>query len=829
VKYIGIDLGTTNSAICSFDGVDIRIYKNPEQQDVTPSAIYIDNRGHKFYGLRAYENAARNPDRAATGFKRAMGTNTPIKLTAANVTLSPEECSAEILRLLYGFLPEEMRDGDDTGTVITVPAAFNQMQKDSTMSAANAAAVGRVALMQEPVAAVMSAMRHRKGDGTFVIYDLGGGTLDIVVAQSTSGRVSVLAGGGIAMCGGRDFDRELLDKVVTPWLFENFDLPEDLHADPQYNALLRLAKWAGEKAKIELSQKAEASIVALDHELRIRDQSGAEIYIDIPLSRSQLDELIAPKLEESIEKTRETLAKAHLTADDIERIVFVGGPTCYKPLRDKVARELGIAPSTDVNPMTAVAEGAAVFAESVDWSSASRGRKSSKAALSATSGLGLSLNYISRTPDTKARIAIKLAQPLDQFSFQIDNPATGWSSGRMALAEGTSLEVQLVKPGENAFKLFVFDSDGRPINLGEDSIVISRTAASVDGIPASHSIAIEAREKLGGRTTLRYLVKEGDQLPKKGRVAFRAEESLRAGSADSIRFKLWEGDISDPIADNRFIGLFEVKGSHFDDGVIAAGAELFCDYEILDSGNINLEVSVPSIGGAFGNNQSFYSPQQAKIDFTQASQRVAEQSQEALDRLDEMTSKVEDPRLDEAREKLEQAQSVNPGEADPDVAMQAMERVQEAMRLLALTRKEHLSKIRQLELDKVVAYFNMSVREHARPTEVSAFENLTRTAQRVIGNPEGDFEAHVDELRGKNFSILWRQDWFVIDRFKRLAKSSYLFSDAREQARLIQEGDELLKASDIEELRSVVAKLDSLRFGSIGDADILATANIVVV
>jgi len=105
VNYVGIDLGTTNSVICSYDGEHLRLYKSQEQQDVTPSAIFVDKRGNKYLGVRAYNNAARNPDNAALNFKRLMGTSTPISLAAVNLTLSPEECSADILKLLFGYLP----------------------------------------------------------------------------------------------------------------------------------------------------------------------------------------------------------------------------------------------------------------------------------------------------------------------------------------------------------------------------------------------------------------------------------------------------------------------------------------------------------------------------------------------------------------------------------------------------------------------------------------------------------------------------------------------------------------------------------------------------
>ena len=411
-NYIGIDLGTTNSAVCAYDGENVRLFKSPDQNDVTPSAIFIDKRSNKYVGKRAYDNAARNPENAATLFKRLMGTSTPVKLPAVDLVMTPEECSAEILRVLFGYMPEEIRNDPEIGTVITVPAAFNQMQKDATMAAAEMAGLGKVALMQEPVAAVMSVMRHRKGDGMFLVFDLGGGTLDIAIAESISGRVSLLAHGGIAMCGGRDFDRLLLDNVVKPWLQKNFELPEDFSVDKRYSTLRHMATWAAEKAKIDLSSSEEAAVTLDDSELRIKDESGADVFLDITVTRTVYDDLIASKLDEAIAAARETMEKVGLSPHDIGRVVFVGGPTQYKPLRDKVAFELGIAASTDVNPMTAVAEGAAVFAESIDWSSQNRGRKSGRGALAAGGGLDLSFNYQARTlirrPKSSPRSAAKL-------------------------------------------------------------------------------------------------------------------------------------------------------------------------------------------------------------------------------------------------------------------------------------------------------------------------------------------------------------------------------------------------------------------------------------
>lgn len=828
-NFVGIDLGTTNSAICSYDGSETRIWKSPEQNDVTPSAIYIDRRGNKYVGKRAYDSAPHSPDNAALLFKRLMGTSTPVQLSAVNITKTPEECSAEVLKVLFGYLPEEIRSDPDTGTVITVPAAFNQMQKDATMQAASMAGLGKVALMQEPVAAVMSVMRARNTDGMFLIYDLGGGTLDIAIAESIGGRVNLLAHGGIAMCGGRDFDRVLVDNVVRPWLLENFALPENFTVDPSFKSLIRLSTWATERAKIELSSREDSVISLSETEARVRDLNGNEIYLDIPLQRGTYDKLIAERVGESIESARETLNKAGLSPHDLERLVFVGGPTNYKPLRDKVAFELGIPGSTDVNPMTAVAEGASLFAESIDWSSQNRSRKNTRGKISSGGGLALSFNYIARTPDVKAKIAVQLAgQAASGSEFQIDSVDTGWTSGRLPLKHGATINVTLTKTGDNTFKVFVFDSVGGPIALEQDKIVITRTAATVDAIPASHSVGIEVLEKLGGRPVLHYLVKAGDALPRKGKILFKAAECLKAGDPDSLNFKLWEGEIDDPIHDNRFIGVLKISGKDFDSGVIPAGGNLECDFEILDSGNVIMEVAIPDIQGIRSGN--FYSWQgMGGFDYSSegAKHHIVEEGEKTIERIDEIEDVVQNPKLDLARKKLELASELDPNQSDPETAKEAHERILEARTLLAQVRKEHLKEIRQIDFDGVVSFFDEHIRQHARPSETSAFDNLAKTAQRSIDRNDKDFEHHLDELKNKNFEILWRQDWFVIERFKWMVSSPHLFADKHRFEELAQIGSQLMRSDDIEKLRTVVAQLSMIQIGGGPANEMFDVANII--
>ena len=832
-SYIGIDLGTTNSAICSYeeDG-HTRIWKSQEQNDVTPSAIYIDRRGNKYVGTRAYATAPRSPGNVAMLFKRFMGTSTPIKLPAVDITMTPEECSSEILRALFGYLPEELRKAlrNDSelgiGTVITVPAAFNQMQKTATMEAAEQAGIGQVALLQEPVAAVMSVMKARNTDGTFLIYDLGGGTLDIALAESINGSINLLAHGGIGMCGGRDFDRLLFDNVVKPWLCKTFDLPEGWSANPSYKTLRPLATWAAERAKIELSSREEAVINLQEDEVKVQDQSNQDIYIDIPINRSTLTRLIQEKVDESIDVARETLEEAGLNPHDIERIVFIGGPTNYKPLRDQVSRELGIDASTEVNPMTAVAEGAALFAESIDWRSESRTQKSSRGKLTVTGALEFKFNYPSRTPSKEAKISIQVeGKVMTGTEYQVDHMDTGWTSGRLTLKDGATIDVSLSKDGENRFKVSVFD-DIR--GTSTHKIIITRTVATVSAIPASHSIALVTLDKLGGSQVPLWLVRKGDQLPKEGAETVYAGKLLKAGSPDHLNFQLVEGESETP-RDNLCIGVLKVKGNDFDDGVIHTGAKIECDYKMVNSGVITLNVSVSSIK-FYSEARNFYSRQEGQIDYSKESARVKEEGERTLQRLVEIEDVISDPRLDKARKKLERsAQLDDSHEADIELVKEAMEGVVDARRLVAQVRKDHRKPTRQLELDRVSQRFDRLVRQYARPDEEKDFDNLVRTAQRSIDRDDNDFESHLSKLGSRNFKILWRQDWYVMEIFKNQKSSPQFFTDAVRFKDLVTQGTHTIKNDNIDELRQIVIQLSNIRIyiDTPSDDDFIVETNII--
>src|SRR5271166_3459861 len=195
--YLGIDLGTSNSAIVGHDGSRWRLFKTPEGTDVLPSAIMIDRRGNMLIGKRAYEQAAYSPENFAQGFKRLMGTSSRVHFGSSAHDMTPEAASAEILKALLAQARMTAGEFVIQGAVVTVPAAFNQMQSEATMRAAEAVGLDRVALLQEPIAAAMASIANAQNtEGQFLVYDLGGGTFDVAIVQSVARAATVVAHAG---------------------------------------------------------------------------------------------------------------------------------------------------------------------------------------------------------------------------------------------------------------------------------------------------------------------------------------------------------------------------------------------------------------------------------------------------------------------------------------------------------------------------------------------------------------------------------------------------------------------------------------------------------
>ena len=802
--FIGIDLGTTNSAITSFDGKETRIWKSPEQNDVTPSVIYINKRGGKVYGQSAYNNEPRDPNNTAKLFKRLMGTNTKIHFDYNNLEMTPEECSSEILKTLFSYLPEDIRNDKNTATVITVPAAFNQMQKDATKQAAYNAGINKVALIQEPVAAIMSIAKLKKINGLFVVYDFGGGTFDISIAERSGTSVNLLTNDGIAFCGGRDFDKMLFENIVVSWLYNNFNLPEDFRTNKKYAALLRMAIWATEKAKIELSAKDEASVRLDENEINCTDEDGKEIYVDVSITRDEYNRLIFPKIDETIEKTREVIKNASLKPDDISYIVFVGGPTNYKPLRDRVSSELGIESSFDVNPMTVVSEGAAIYAESIDFSNEKGGQKANKGIIKA-SDYGLEFRYNARTSADKAKVAI-IYNSDNTLYFNFKNIETGWNSGKLEQKNHSIIELDLLSQGDNTFTVECTDEQGKKIKLENDKIIITKTLVNIGNIPAAHSVGVELEDPITHKPTLDYLITKDEILPKSGTVKYKTTKRISAGSDDFISFKLWEGEIQEPIEYNRFIGDIKIDGHSFEYGIIPVGSVIECNYTFNDSGNIDIKISIPSVGITLSG-ENFYNRLSGQIDYGSDSDEIVDEATEILDKINDINKTDFDEKLSSMQSKLNNY--IYKENLDAEDSQSLFELTQESKSALATYMKKNQSVIWQRELDEQVEVFE-TIKNKATPAEQKQFENLKNSIQSAINAKNQQAEVLLKELHKIIASIMLNDDDIFVVIFITMAQNPQDFTDRALYNQLISQGNIAIQNNNIGELRNIVSRLSQI-------------------
>ncbi len=804
--FIGIDLGTTNSSITSFDGKETRVHKSLEgQSDVTPSVIHIDKRGGKYYGHRAYNNEPYDPNNTAKLFKRKMGTNTKILFENNNLEMTPEECSTEILKVLYGYLPEDIRNDKNTATVITVPAAFNQMQKDATNQAAYNAGINKVALMQEPVAAIMSIGRVDNINGLFIVYDFGGGTFDISIAERVGNKINLLTNDGIQHCGGRDFDLLLYENIVKKWLYQNFKLPKNLKTKDKYSTLFRLALWATEKAKIELSANEDAMVSLAESVIRCEDENGKEIYLDVPISRDSYNKLINSKIDETIEKARAVIKNAGLKPEDINHIVFVGGPTCYKPLRDRVSSSLGITTNIDVNPITAVSEGAAIYAETIDFTSEKGGQKADKGIIK-SSNFNLEFRYNARISSDKAKIAVvfKNASTLD---FIFKNLDTGWNSGKLSLKSGSIATVDLPNSGENKFLVECFDEHGKEVKLEEKNIAITKTLINIGNIPIAHSIAIEIEDPITKNPTLSYLIKKDDLLPKSGVEVFKATKRISAGDSEKILVKLWEGESSDPIA-NRMIGHIQISGASFDYGMIPVGSPIEAHYSFSAGGNIELKVSIPAIGRILPMEKS-YNRQDGQVDYADESAKedIIDEATEVLDKISELNENIYDKKLDEISNKINVY--MDKEELDAEDAQALFETTQESKTLVASYMKDNQTIVWQQELDKQMKLYQ-DVAKNATQVQEKQVNNLKESIQNAINANNPQAEILLEELRKINMQILLNDDSAFVLIFMSMIQNPQDFTNSALFNQLVNQGHHAIQKNDIGELRNIVSRLSQI-------------------
>mgnify|MGYP004529125265 FL=1 len=345
-KIIGIDLGTTNSCVAVLEGGTATVIPNPEGNRTTPSVVAF-KKGERIVGDAAKRQAITNPN-TVSSIKRLMGTNK--KVTLEDKEYTPEEISAMILSYMKDYAEKYLGD-KVTKAVITVPAYFNDAQRQATKNAGKIAGLEVERIINEPTAAALAyGLDKQDKTQTILVYDLGGGTFDVSILEIGDGVFEVKSTAGNNHLGGDDFDNRLMDYLVEQFKKENgVDLSKDKMA-------MQRLKEISEKAKKDLSSMTTTQVSAPF----ISQSDEGPLHLDMTLTRAKFEDLIRDLVEGTLTPVRNALKDAKMTKNDIDKVIFVGGSTRIPMVYDLVKNELGKEPSREVNPDEVVAMGAAI-------------------------------------------------------------------------------------------------------------------------------------------------------------------------------------------------------------------------------------------------------------------------------------------------------------------------------------------------------------------------------------------------------------------------------------------------------------------------------------
>lgn len=577
--FVGIDLGTTNSAVAVFDGQAVQLVRNAQGGNLTPSVVRIDGRGGVTVGARARRFLESDPNHTRAEFKRLMGTGTALEFGASGQRKRPEELAAEVLKSLLADVREQTGVAPQCA-VISVPALFEVPQSAATSEAARLAGLTRVELIQEPIASALAAgWRADEGPGKWLVYDLGGGTFDASLLETSEGFLRVVGHEGDNFLGGRD-----LDWAIVEWAIGQVQAQQGVklsRADSSQAGAMRKLKVAAEEAKIELGRAAETSLTL---------PSVVEgVDVDLVLDRATLESLAAPLVERSIAVCRRLLERCGVRDGELRRIVLVGGPTAMAFLRQRVSEELGAPVSEGLDPMTLVAQGAALFA-------ATAGLDGRPPRAEAQAAHKLLLHYPPMTSDICPHVIGRLLErgPGSALARLRLVREDGWRSEEVSLDEdGTFVATVELQPRQaSVFRLEARAANGESVTVTPASVTIVQGLTITDP-PLSRSIGVAL-----ANDSVRVYFERGTPLPARRTFVHTTVEGVARGSSACIlKIPVVQGEM--PRAHLcRLVGTLEIQGGDLP-ASLPVGASVEVTLEVDRGGKLSARAMIPALGQVF--------------------------------------------------------------------------------------------------------------------------------------------------------------------------------------------------------------------------------------
>ena len=550
----GIDLGTTNSAIARMENGEAVIKKSDWGKDTTASAVGFGKKGRMHVGDMAYQKLKGDRTTALKSFtstnnvfvefKRTMGSDeTYTPDISPEFAHSSEDLSSEILKKLKSYISDETVHA----AVITIPAEFKVPQQQATKKAGELAGFSHCQLLQEPVAAAMAfAADGQFKDGKFLVFDFGGGTFDSALVICQDGNMNVTDSEGDNFLGGKDLDYAIVDSIIIPHLQENFAIDSYLH-DPAKKGMIRDAmKSYAEELKIQLSFKEHYEVLSDLGEIPLEDEHGEELELDFSVSSEDLKKVIAPVFQRAIDKAIALLSRNGLKGSDLAELVLVGGPTMSPILRELIAAQI-CEPNTDVDPMTAVARGAAIFASTIEVGDSVQEEQKKEVESSGGSLLQLEARY-EATSVLDEEVVVLKPKPGEELAVagcKVELKRVGWSSGQFELKPtGALLDVTLEESKANVFDVIVTNAQGNVLETQPDSITILQ-GTKVGGSPLPNALGIEVWNDGLKKSVFAPLkgAEKGRPLPVTGITnGLRTTEDIKPGDLSSeLHIRIYEG------------------------------------------------------------------------------------------------------------------------------------------------------------------------------------------------------------------------------------------------------------------------------------------------
>ncbi len=804
---IGIDLGTTNSAIARAAGEDVTVFKNRDRMDVTPSVVRIDQSGRIIVGRRAYDSRIVCPGDVALEFKRTMGQSDRIPFESTGRELTAEELSAEVLKSL---LEDAARGGGEpaTAAVVTVPAAFGQLQCEATARAAKRAGLKQTVLLQEPIAAAIAyGIRPEGQDCRFLIYDLGGGTFDLALMSTHGGQISVIEHRGDSMLGGKDVDQLIVDRILLPAIAAKFNLPPGEPSRQLRQALYR----AAEEAKIELSQAETFLAVVLDAG---NDADGDAIELELEISRAALETLVTPLLQRTVDLCRTALTDAGVEPKELSCMLLVGGPTQMPVVRRLLAGAFpGVTIDTSLDPMTVVARGAALYASTL----VREGDEAETPAAPDAVALQIACEPVWNEPTCPLYGRVdQMPDGATALEVRVEAAGGQWSSGWVPVADGTfELELHLVGQGVTRFEISLRNEEGRSYPASPASVQVRRGLA-VANPPLPHSIGAEVVDEQGV-ASVDILFPRSTSLPASVRKTYHARHTLRPSEPDrSLAIKIWEGEYPDPEA-NQWVGGLMIHASEIE-RPIPEGADIELELRIDASRCMTVEAYVPILDQHF--TERVYVPEENEEAALDDAEEVRDVVDEQIDRLrtveyqarlvgDDLT-RMELRHLERGLEDIH-IESAN-APRDPDSARRLVQKAKELRGKLSLVeqrlRRGSGLSLAIREYERVLGDTRRVVAEYAKASEAQEFEILERegNAAREHGDMNGMKDA-IRDLKRLYVRIAAQHDWYWTEWMESiiaLPDTHLLPPEARQQ---LEHGRLALQRGNIADVKAAVRYL----------------------